>query len=427
MPEVKHYTTNVGHGNPKVYYNYFSRDYQKNFAEFLVELKDFDTDEFRSLLHSLRATFADYSMADIRIKEFSQGVPNENPVEVVIYGDNLKELHRVASDVARMAEQQEGIINVDNRMEGIRTDLYVAINKEKAALLGVPVAEIDKTIRTCMSGTSISTFRNEEGKEFDIILRLPAKPQATIDDFQSVFVKSMNGSLIPLSQLASISFKESPSLITHYNRKRSCTIGADVAQGYNTLDVTKQLNEVLKAYDMPAGFSYFMSGEVEKQGRSFGNLGNAAMIAVLIILAILVLQFKSIRQPVIIFTSVPLALIGSIYALYFTGFSFSFTAFIGAVALIGIVINDAIILIDFANELRKEGKLLFEALVEAAQIRFTPILITSITTIGGMLPLTLQGGTFWGPLGWTIIGGLTLSTTLILIVVPVLYKTITHE
>ena len=116
-----------------------------------------------------------------------------------------------------------------------------------------------------------------------------------------------------------------------------------------------------------------------------------------------------------------MALIGSIYALLITGYTFSFTAFVGAVALIGIVINDAIVLIDFTNELRKNGKTAHNSLVEAAQIRFIPILITSVTTIGGLLPLTLQGGSFWGPLGWTIIGGLTFSTLLTLIVVPSLY------
>lgn len=427
IPAIKHYTTNVGHGNPKVYYNYFDREYQKNFAEFLVELKEYDAEKFDLLLDSLRNRFADYPFADIRIKEFSQGIPNENPVEVVIYGDNLVELQRVSEDVAEMAEQQPGIINVDNRLEGMRTDLYVKINKDKAAMLGVPVSEIDKTIRISMSGSSVSKFRNDEGKEYDIILRLPTEKHATVEDFQKIFVKSMSGKQIPLSQLASIEFKEGPSLVTHYNMRRSSTIGADVEKGYNTLDVTQQLEEKLKAYNMPSCFTYFMSGEMEKQGKSFGNLGIAAVIAVLIILAILVLQFKSFRQPFIIFTSVPMALIGSFYALLITGFSFSFTAFVGAVALLGIVVNDAIVLIDFTNELRKEGNSIFDALVEAAQIRFTPILITSLTTIGGLLPLTLLGGTFWGPMGWTIIGGLTLSTTLTLLVVPVLYTVLEKE
>jgi len=145
------------------------------------------------------------------------------------------------------------------------------------------------------------------------------------------------------------------------------------------------------------------------------------------ILAILVFQFHSFRQPFIIFAAVPMALIGSFYALFVTGYTFSFTAFVGAVALLGIVVNDTIVLIDFTNELRKEGKTVHKALTEAAQVRFMPILITSFTTIGGLLPLTLQGGTFWGPMGWTIIGGLTLSTTLTLLIVPVLYKVLEKE
>jgi multidrug efflux pump subunit AcrB len=427
VPEIKHYTSNVGHGNPKVYYNYFSREYQKNFTEFLVELDEYDPDKFHSLLDSLRNTFADYPSADIMIKEFSQGVPIQNPVEVVIYGNNLKKLQQVSEDVAEITGQQPGIINVDNRLDGTHTGLFVKINKDKAAMLGVPVSEIDKTVRIGMSGSSISKYRDEDGEEYDIVLRLPVDKKVEFEDFEKIFVKSLSGKQIPLSQLASIEFKESPSLVTHYNLKRSATIGADVAKGYNTFDVTKQLEEQLKRYDFPYGFTWFMAGEVEKQIKSFGNLGSAAVAAILIILAILVLQFKSFRQPFIIFTSVPMALIGSFYALLITGFTFSFTAFVGAVALIGIVINDAIILIDFANELRKEGSTVYEALVEAAQIRFTPILITSLTTMGGMLPLTLQGGTFWGPLGWTVIGGLTLSTALTLILVPVLYKMMAKE
>lgn len=151
------------------------------------------------------------------------------------------------------------------------------------------------------------------------------------------------------------------------------------------------------------------------------------MIAMLIIFAILVLQFKSFIQPFIIFASIPFALIGSFYALFISGFDFSFTAFIGVIALIGIAINDAIIFIDFTNEERKQGKSIYEALVQAGQLRFIPIFITSVTTIGGLLPLTLQGGLFWGPLGWVIIGGLTLSTLLILIIVPVLYKVMIRE
>ena len=142
------------------------------------------------------------------------------------------------------------------------------------------------------------------------------------------------------------------------------------------------------------------------------------------IFAVLVLQFRSYTQPLIIFATIPLAMIGSIYALLITGNTFSFTAFIGLTSLVGIVINNAIILVDYTNWLRKEGYSKFDALRISGETRFTPIILTTLTTAGGLLPLTLQGGELWSPMGWTIIGGLLISTFLTLVVVPVLYSVV---
>jgi multidrug efflux pump subunit AcrB len=154
---------------------------------------------------------------------------------------------------------------------------------------------------------------------------------------------------------------------------------------------------------------------------------HAVLLALIAIFAVLVLQFRSFLQPIIIFVAIPLAIIGSIWALYITGYTFSFTAFIGGASLVGIVVNNSIILVDYTNRLRKEGTGLYEALQKAGETRFTPILLTSLTTIGGLLPLTLKGGELWAPLGWTIIGGLLISTILTLIVVPVLYGLLIRE
>jgi len=148
-----------------------------------------------------------------------------------------------------------------------------------------------------------------------------------------------------------------------------------------------------------------------------------APIAIIGIYAVLVLQFRSFAQPLIVFTAVPLAVIGSILALLITGNTFSFTAFVGLTSLVGIVVNNSIILVDYTNKLQDEGNELISALKDAGETRFKPILFTTATTIGGLLPLTLGGGTLWAPMGWTIIGGLATSTILTLIVVPVLYKT----
>ena len=419
---IDHYAGNTGHSNPKIYFNHFTKEYAKDYGEIFVMLKENDKDVFDEVVGKLRNTFDSYKGAEITVKEFETGIPVQNPIEVILYGDDLLKLVNISADFEKIAGDIPGIVNVDNELGKIRTDFYVNINKEKAALLGVAISEIDKSVRTAMNGSVVSQYRNSDGDEYDIVLRLPAKDKAVFSDFNKIYVKSMSGVQIPLSQLASVEFKEGPSIITHYNLRRSATIGADVMKGYNTNEVTNKLAEQLKNYDLPSGFSYKMNGSQQKQNKAFGNLGVTAIVAALVILAILVLQFRSFVQPFIIFLSLPLALIGSVLALLIMDFTFSFTAFIGAVALIGIVINDAIVLIDFTNEMRREGESVFESLVEAAQIRFTPILITSITTIGGLLPLTLQGGSFWGPFGWTVIGGLTFSTTLTLIVIPVIYK-----
>lgn len=427
IPEVKKYASNVGNGNPKIHFNLFPRDNAKNYAEFFVELKEYELEAFEQFVARMRSTFSDYTKADIIIKEFQAGQVIQYPVEIILTGNNIENLMNAANHVEAIMQKHPGIINVENELEGMRTDLHVIINKDKASLLGVPVSTIDKTIRTAINGTTISQFNAPNGKEYDIIISLPLNDKAKIEDFDKIYIKSMLGEQIPLSQLARIEFAENPNKITHYNLSRSAVVGSSVTSGYNTAEVTKEIEAQIKAYKMPQGVEYIVAGEAAKQEDSFGGLGAAAAIALLIIFAILVFQFHSFTQPFIIFTSIPFALIGSFYALFISGFDFSFTAFIGVIALIGIAINDAIIFIDFTNEERKQGKNIYEALMQAGQLRFTPILITSVTTIGGLLPLTLQGGLFWGPLGWVIVGGLSLSTLLILVIVPVLYRVMIKE
>ena len=427
LPEIKQYASNVGNGNPKVHFNLFPKDNAKNFTEIFVELKEYDLKEFEKFVASLRRTFNDYTKAEIVIKEFQTGQVIQFPVEIILNGDNIENLMKASNKVETILKKHPGIVNVENDLDGMRTDLHVVINKDKASMLGVAVSTIDRTIRTALNGSVISKYNAPDGKEYDIQLSLPTDEKAKVEDFDNIYIKSMLGEQIPLSQLARIEFVKNPNKISHYNLSRSASIGSSVASGYNTAEVTADIEKELKAVKMPIGVDYIVAGESAKQEDSFGGLGSAAAIAVLIIFAILVLQFHSFVQPFIIFTAIPFALIGSFYALFISGFDFSFTAFIGAIALIGIAINDAIIFIDFTNEERKEGKSIYEALMEAGQLRFVPILITSITTIGGLLPLTLTGGLFWGPLGWVIIGGLSLSTLLILVIVPVLYKLMINE
>lgn len=238
---------------------------------------------------------------------------------------------------------------------------------------------------------------------------------------------ALTGKQIPLNQLANLEFRRAPGIITRYNLERTAILTADVEEGASLDEIVDAASQKLDSYSFPRGYSYYWAGEVEARQESFGGMQRAVLIALIAIFAILVLQFRSFTQPLIIYAAIPLAIIGSVLALLITGYTFSFTAFIGLTSLVGIVINNSIILVDYTNQLRESGEDIDQALQKAGETRFTPIVLTTLTTIGGLLPLTLAGGEMWAPLGWTIIGGLLMSTVLTLIVVPVLYRLLSSK
>jgi multidrug efflux pump subunit AcrB len=228
-------------------------------------------------------------------------------------------------------------------------------------------------------------------------------------------------------QVADIEFRNAPSEIRRFNYERTSLITAELTKGTSLDDALNLVIRELERFDFPEDYGYHIGGELESRKESFGGMQRAVVIAILLVFSVLVLKFNSYIKPLIIFTAIPLAVVGSIYALLLAGQTFSFTAFIGLTSLIGIVINNAIMLVDYTNWLRKEGVTKIEALRIAGETRFTPIILTTLTTVGGLLPLTLQGGDLWAPMGWTIIGGLLVSTFLTLLVVPVLYSFVVRD
>ncbi|MFC2102312.1 efflux RND transporter permease subunit [Bacteroidota bacterium] len=423
---VSYYASNIGHGNPRIYYNVLEKNYAKNFAEIFVQLDEYNVEEFDDMVASLRKEFAEYPGARIIVKEFEQGHPVEAPIMVFVTGEDLDILKKISEDVERMIGEKQGVINLDNQMAKKQIDLSVVINRDKASMYGVPVFEIDKTIRAAVNGLTVSTFRDPQGKEYQIILRMPVGEDISPEDFNDIFVTSLSGRQVPLKQLASIEFKEAPSKIKRFDLERTALITADLEKGINLDDVMNPVIYQLNSYPFPKGYRYVITGEVESRQDSFGGMQIAIIIAMIAIFAVLVLQFKSFLQPLIIFASIPFAVIGMVWALFFSGYTFSFSAFIGLISLVGIVVNNAIILVDYTNKLVFNGMSIKEAIVKAGETRFTPIILTSLTTIGGLLPLTLRGGTLWAPLGWTIIGGLFVSTFLSLIMIPILYQVFTR-
>lgn len=427
IESIEYYAANVGHGNPRIYYNVNPVNYNSNYGELFVMLKEYDIEQFYGLLDQLRSTFGSYTNARIDVKEFVQGPPSEAPIEIQVLGDDLTQLQDYSREIENIVKSVPGAINVENPLRNNSTDLYFNINRDKAMMLGVPIHVIDKSIRSFVNGSTIGTYRDNNAEEYNIVMRYDFNEQFRLEDFDRLTVKSVAGHFIPLKQLANIEFSEAPSLISHFDGDRTATILADLDNGYTLDPVIAVIEDRLKEVEWKDGYNYTFKGDLENRNKSFGGMGIASVMALLFIFGVLIIQFKSFSQPLIIFSALPLAIIGSILALFITGIAFSFTAFVGLTSLIGIAINNSIVLVDYANKLREEGKTVMEAAIQAGEVRFIPIVATTLTTILGLLPLTLTGGSLWAPMGWTIIGGLFTSTTFVLLLVPVLYQLFTKE
>ena len=339
----------------------------------------------------------------------------------------MKTLKRIAADVEIILSETPGTVNINNPLRTTKSDLQIKINREKAAMLGVRLSDIDFSVRASLNGVTVCEYRDVNGESYDIVLRLPVNHSPVLSDLSDIYVPSMQGAMIPLRQVADVTLSPGPLYISHYHMERSVLITSDVIGNYSVDDVTNSIRKDLDQYRWPEGYRYSIAGEQESRQESFGGMLQAILAALIGIFAVLVLQFRSWSQPLIVFSAIPLAIIGSILALLITGNSFSFSAFIGLTSLVGIVVNNSIILVDYSNQLLRSGKTLLQAVQISAETRFVPIVLTAATTIGGLLPLTVTGGTMWAQMGWTIIGGLAMSTVLTLIIVPVLYSLFTKS
>lgn len=420
--EVLNYCTNVGKGNPMVYYNIMQANEKSNFAQLFVQLKEYNQKTTPLFLKQLGEELDSLPGTRIQIKEFQQGTAEEAPIEIAFFGTNLDTLKRLASLGEKVLKSTEGTTFVRNPLKSSVSDLIIRINKDKAGMLGVPVLEIEKTVRMVVAGMVIGSFTDDDGEDYNLLCTLNGNKKKTIEDLNKIYISSVTGAQIPLNHLASIEFQNSLNIIEHHQRERSITVRANVLPGYLTDNVTKDVLAKLDQVKLPEGYKYKPFGEIASREETFGNMNTAIIITFFVILLILILEFKTIKGSLIVASSIPLGIIGSIVLLYLTGYSFSFTAFVGMISLIGIEVKNSIILVDYTNQLREKGVSLDEAIQTAGKIRFIPIILTTLTAIGGLLPLAMEGSEMFSPLSLTIIGGLISSTIFTRVVTPVLYK-----
>src|SRR5882757_4430265 len=422
VPDLKNYVTNVGRGNPRIYYNVIPQNEVSNYAQLFIQLKETPPVKKRQLIDVLRQKFKDYPGARIEVKDFEQGPPIEAPIAIRLFSEDLDTLRSLAFRVEDLLKRTPGTLYVKNELTTLKTDVKVKVNKEKAGILGVPASEIDRTVRLAVAGLDIGKFRKENGDDYNINVCLPRAQRQSLDALDKVYVSAYNGNSIPLSQLADVQLQSSPTSIHHYDKDRYTTVTAFVQNGYNTTRVTDDVLKQLDKMTFPKGANYKPAGEVESKQESFGGLGTIILITVFGILGILILEFKTFRGTLIVLSVVPLGIIGAVLILWITGNTFSFVAVIGIIALVGIEVKNSILLVDYTDQLRKSGMGLDEAIQEAGETRFVPIILTTLTAIGGLIPLAAENNPLYSPLALVIIGGLLSSTILTRVVTPVLYK-----
>ncbi len=424
LPGVQSVFTNLGRGNPQIYYNHIQRNESAGYGEIFVTLDSYNTRKTPELLDGLRSRLDQYPGARISVKEFINGPPVSAPIAVRIVGPDLQVLDQLAREVESLIEKTPGTRDVRNPLKFPRTNIALQADTQKAALLGVPAVEIDRAARLAISGLPAGTFKDDDGEQYPIVVRTPLDRRADYEALESARAMSVTGELIPLEQVASVELEPAPVLISRYLRERAVTVNAEVSRGENIAKVTDDVVRQLDELEWPRSYRYVLGGDAEAGADAFGGIGTAIIVAIFGIFAILVLEFGSFRSTLIVLTVVPLGVFGGMLMLLITNNDISFTAAIGFIALIGIEIKNSILLVDFTNQLREEGVPLDEAIEQAGEIRFLPILLTSATAIGGLLPLAVQNIGLYSPMAWVIIGGLITSTLLARLVTPVMYKLI---
>ncbi len=428
VPTLYHQTANVGRGNPRIYYNVVQHGQSPNYAQVFVQLTaNTEPVEKRKLIDELRTRFAHYPNAKIEVKDFEQGPQQEAPVAIRVFGENLDTLRRVAEQVETVLAQTPGTIYVNNPLATRKTDLRIKINKEKAGLLGISIADVNQTVRLAIAGLNVGTFKARTAigtDDYAINVTLPKGRIAGPSVLNNLYINTLTGSAAPLRQIADIQFETGTSLIRHYDKDRYVSVTAFVKTGFLVDNVYKDLLQKLNVLKFPAGFSYKAAGELESREQSFGGLGTIILITIFGFIAVLVLEFGTLKSTLIVLSVIPLGVVGAICALLLTGNPFSFVAIIGLIALIGIEVKNSILLVDFTNQLRANGMPLLEAIEHAGELRFVPIVLTSLTAIGGLIPLAIENNPLYSPLAWVLIGGLISSTLLSRIVTPVIYKLI---
>ncbi|MBD3277699.1 MAG: AcrB/AcrD/AcrF family protein [Candidatus Aegiribacteria sp.] len=366
-------------------------------------------DRIREVLREMPGV--DYS------SEAGMSIMSGSPIEITLYGDNLQQLYEKGEEIKEAIASIEGVADPTTSMEDRIPEYTFAPDPVRMSLLGVNQNQLAMDIRYAFQGSNASIFR-EDDEEYNINVRFPEPMRDSREDLQ--YAPVLGRQLISLGTLEQ---RMISNVITRTNQARMVTISCDISGGYSLGEVASKVLTTLREMDT-SGFRYEIGGEMEDQRETFMYLGIAILVAALLVYMVMAGQFESFLEPFIIIFTLPLAFIGVVLALFITATPLSVMAIVGMLMLAGIVVNNGIVMVDYANQLRRQGRTLKESIVEASTTRMRPIMMTAATTILAMIPLALgigEGAENWAPMAITVIGGLFVATILTLVVEPCIY------
>ena len=350
-------------------------------------------------------------------------------VNVKVFGYDMDVTNAVANDLKEKMRRLEGVRDVKLSRDDLRPEYNVVFDRDRLSYYGISSATASQAVRNRIDGLVASKYR-EDGDEYDIIVRYAEPFRNRIEDVENITLYNAQGRPVKLKEVGTVEEEYAAPMIERENRQRvisvQSTLGAGVALG----DVVAEVEKLLADYPAPDGVDLEVGGTVEDQGDAFGDLGTLLILIVILVYIVMATQFESLKFPFIIMFTIPFAFTGVFLALWMTSTPLSLIALIGAIMLVGIVTKNGIVMVDYMNLLIERGSGVFDAVIAGGKSRLRPVLMTSFTTILGMLPLAIgtgAGSETWQPMGIAVIGGLTFSTILTLFIVPVLYSILVNR
>ena len=359
--------------------------------------------------------------ADITVA--AQMTMSSNPVSISLFSDDMDTLKSVSDEVVEIVKKVPGTTNVSSSLEKSSPEITVRIDRDKAAAFGLSSYAVAQTVQTALLGSTATTYESN-GNDIDVVVRLVQGARQNIDDLENLMLSTSSGATIPLSEIAQLGMDNAPTTIDSENQTRTCTVTADLSGSVPLGVVTQNTTKQMSLLELPSGCTYAYGGQQKSMTDSFSALGIALLLGIVLVYMVMAAQFESLLYPLVIMMTMPLAFIGVVWAFVITGKSFDISAFIGIILLVGIVVKNGIVLVDYINNRRRAGMDRRQAILTAGPVRLRPVLMTALAAILGMVPLALNlgsGGSSDQTLAIAVIGGLTIATFLTLIFVPVMY------